>query len=753
MKSIIALIRNEYVVATATFLLTTFLFFRPNILGKAYFWDDFIEQVYPNRVYAGRMLAQGEFPQWNPYSFCGMPFQADVQTALYYPPYMLFDRIIGAHTPMGAYWLQLLIITHFVVAQLGMYILARQLALSPIAGGIAAIAYAFAAPLALHTHHPMFIEHLAWLPLVMVFLRKAVTTTSIAAIGWGALLGGIMLLSGAPQMSLYALSLLSIVAIWWSIAETSAWRQRLIRLGKGFALLLVAVGLYGIQYFPSRQLAAESERATLSYEQATEGSLELSGLLTAVVPKAFGVVLPPGVPNSMPYVGSEHAYLYWDTAFYFGIGIVALALWAAIMGWKENSLVKLLVVVSVLAVLFALGSNGFLYRLMYHLPLFGNVRIPARMMFVVAFAASLLAGWGWDRLGPGIFRRHRTMFLGIGGLLGLVVVGVGSGLLAAAPGRAGVAIASSAWSQMVYLLLVGAAVLVRLRGLRTKWIGVAVAAVCFFDLQSAHASFSQGKVNPESDYRAALNDSLRALLVPTSPANLFRVSMRRPEIIALKRNQGLVDGVMLFEGYNQLLLKRRHPTVRSAEQVADLLSVRWAIGRDTLGQWAFLPRPTAYPMAWLVHSARNVPDDRVVTVMQNDTTIDYHTTAVIEEEPPFQLGAADPSDSIAVTLYTNDKIRYVTHCAQPALAVLSEIYYPAWNAYVDGERVPLLRANYCLRAVPIPAGSHTVELRYESAEFTKGSLVTTASLAAVVVLLMLDMLRRVQRRSTFGHKP
>ncbi|GBD06171.1 hypothetical protein HRbin20_01774 [bacterium HR20] len=747
------ILRSEYTIAAIAFLATTFLFFRPHILGKAYFWDDFTEQVYPNRVYAGRMLESGALPQWNPYSFCGMPFQADVQTALYYPPYLLFDRLIGAHRTNGVYWLQLLIIAHFFLAQLTMYLLARQLGLTPSASGIAAIGYAFAAPLALHTHHPMFIEHLAWLPLVVLFLRRAIVTSSIAAIGWGGLVGGMMLLSGAPQMSLYALSLCMIVSLWWALSERDTWRGRLGGLGKAVALIVLAVGVYGIQYFPSRELAEQSERASLSYEQATEGSLAPEQLLTALTPKAFGVALPPGVSNPMPYYGSGQSYLYWDTAFYFGIGIVALALWTAVCCWRESRLVKLLVTVAMLAVLFALGSNGFLYPLLYKLPLFGQVRIPARMMFAAAFAGTLLAAYGWDRMARSISPAMFRTWLGVIACCALIVVGVASGALVNPPERMVQAISASAWGQFVFLGLVATAALLRLRRVHSGWLGAAVAAIVFFDLQSAHAAFSQGRTNPADEYRAALPEELRQVLLPRPPERVFRVSMRQPEIIALKRNQGLVDGVMLFEGYNQLLLKRRHPAVASPERVADLLSIRWAIARDSLGRWAFRQRPTAFPMAWLVHNVRVVEPARVAEVMRSDSAFDYRSAAIVEEELPYPLGTNTERDSIGIVQYTPDRVRYYVRCSSAALAVLSEIFYPAWNAYVDGERVPLYRTNYCLRGVFLPPGEHHLELRYESATFATGSLVTAASLATAAALVLGDLLRKIQRRRTKQMNP
>lgn len=742
------ILRSEYTIAIIVFLATTFVFFRSHILGKAYFWDDFTEQVYPNRVYAGRVLESGIVPQWNPYSFCGMPFQADVQTALYYPPYILFDRLIGAHQANGVYWLQLLIIAHFFVAQLTMYLLARQLGLSPSSSGIAAIGYAFAAPLALHTHHPMFVEHLAWLPLVILLLRRAIVTTSIGAIAWGGLIGGMMLLSGAPQMSLYALSLCGIVTLWWAMSEHDTWRARFVKVCKGVALIAITVGIYGIQYFPSRELAEQSERAHLSFEQASEGSLRLEQLLTAFTPKAFGIALPPGVSNPIPYYGSEQSYLYWDTAFYFGIGIVALALWTAVCCWRESNFVKLLAIVAVLAVLFSLGSNGFLYPLAYKLPLFGQVRIPARMMFAVAFAATLLAAYGWDRMARSIPRTMYLTWFGIIAGCALIVVGVGSGVLINPPERISRTISAGAWGQFVFLALFAIAALLRLRRVRSGWLSAAVAAIVFFDLQSAHAAFSQGRVNPAEEYHAAFPNELRNVLLPSPPERVFRVSMRQPGIIALKRNQGLVDGVMLFEGYNQLLLKRRHPAVASPESVADLLAIRWAIARDSLGRWAFRERTSAFPMAWLVHKARVVEAARVAEIMRSDTAIDYHDEAVLETELPYPLGTRSHRDSIGILQYSPDRVRYYVRCNSAALAVLSEIFYPAWNAYLDGERIPLYRANYCLRGVFLPPGEHQLELRYESAAFATGSLVTAASLASAVALLLGDLLRKIQRRRT-----
>jgi uncharacterized membrane protein YfhO len=81
--------------------------------------------------------------------------------------------------------------------------------------------------------------------------------------------------------------------------------------------------------------------------------------------------------------------------------------------------------------------------------------------------------------------------------------------------------------------------------------------------------------------------------------------------------------------------------------------------------------------------------------------------------------------------------------------MLSEVYYPAWKAYVDGERVPLYRADYLIRAVPVPAGEHTVELRYESWTLRLGTVV---SLLAGLILAAL-VLARIRNRRKSTEKP
>ena len=81
-----------------------------------------------------------------------------------------------------------------------------------------------------------------------------------------------------------------------------------------------------------------------------------------------------------------------------------------------------------------------------------------------------------------------------------------------------------------------------------------------------------------------------------------------------------------------------------------------------------------------------------------------------------------------VTSYANNAFSVDLETSHMGLLVLSEMYYPGWKAYLDGREMEIYRADYNLRAVLVPKGRHTMEMRFEPATFTRGMVVTLVSL-------------------------
>ncbi len=124
--------------------------------------------------------------------------------------------------------------------------------------------------------------------------------------------------------------------------------------------------------------------------------------------------------------------------------------------------------------------------------------------------------------------------------------------------------------------------------------------------------------------------------------------------------------------------------------------------------------------------------------MLSTGAVDPATTALLDEgtiavqQPP--SGTIDVAE---VREYEPERMLVRTSSVADGLLVLSEAYYPAWKAYVDGRPTELYVANHILRAVPVPAGNHEVELRYESWTLRVGILVSFAAYSALVALLVL----------------
>jgi len=92
--------------------------------------------------------------------------------------------------------------------------------------------------------------------------------------------------------------------------------------------------------------------------------------------------------------------------------------------------------------------------------------------------------------------------------------------------------------------------------------------------------------------------------------------------------------------------------------------------------------------------------------------------------------------SARLVRYEPNRIVAAARAGGPALLVVSDVDYPGWHARVDGRAAPILRANYILRAIPIPAGDHTVTLTFFPETFAAGAAVSLISVLAVALFLI-----------------
>src|SRR5207248_4800340 len=124
-------------------------------------------------AFAATSLANHELPLWNPYVFGGMPFQADIQSAIFYVPNLLLTAFVsGGHLPY--YALEVMILAHFWVAGVSMYFLAKELGLEPVFALFSGLVFSLSGFMIAHAVHPVFVEEVAWLPLIVLLFHRAV---------------------------------------------------------------------------------------------------------------------------------------------------------------------------------------------------------------------------------------------------------------------------------------------------------------------------------------------------------------------------------------------------------------------------------------------------------------------------------------------------------------------------------------------------------------------------------------------------
>jgi uncharacterized membrane protein YfhO len=105
-----------------------------------------------------------------------------------------------------------------------------------------------------------------------------------------------------------------------------------------------------------------------------------------------------------------------------------------------------------------------------------------------------------------------------------------------------------------------------------------------------------------------------------------------------------------------------------------------------------------------------------------------------------------------IVRYENELVTVATSADSEGILVLADSYYPGWKAFVDGREEVIRRANLFFRAVPLAAGNHTVEFRYEPRSFKVGLAISAATLVALGVVTTL-LAFRAPKKTIQGLEP
>lgn len=233
-----------------------------------------------------------------------------------------------------------------------------------------------------------------------------------------------------------------------------------------------------------------------------------------------------------------------------------------------------------------------------------------------------------------------------------------------------------------------------------------------------------------------------------SYASYFHKNIGGYSPVKLQRYQDLIDRYIIPECNSILGSLGNATTIEEAEAalpstpILDMLNDRYIIVNSEIPA---LFNSKAMGNAWFVDSTVAAESaDEEIALLGN---VDLHRTAVLGSDfssagtglPAVSDEQNDPDtgDSIVLTSYAPNALSYSYTCDTERLAVFSEIYYPdGWTAYVDGQEIPLFRADWTLRAAKLPAGQHTVTMKFAPQSYVLSSNVSRASSGLLLLILM-----------------
>jgi hypothetical protein len=750
------------------------------VSGGVLIGQDSATQFYPWYDYLGERLQAGELPGWNPFQFAGVPFAADPQSGWMYLPAMILFSLFSL-----ALAVPLFMTFHLVLAGVGTYVLSRLLGVGVGGALVAATAYELASPMyGRSVCCPAQFEVGAWMPVALVGAEIAIRNRHWAwrVIGWtiGGLAVSQALSAWLGQGGYYFLLVLAAFIVYRSLIDPAdraqAWRHRIVNgLLHGAVIFGTGFGLAAAGILPRYAYVERSNVAGGEYGGDAAGWAASIGGLSAEM--TWDRLLDPGL-------------------YYPGVAVLILS-FAAIVLARRKYATPFFLALGIAAVVLAFPWESPLHTVMYALlPKFEQLHQhwPQRVAIVSYLSIAMLAGASVESLIRGRLRARR------------VLAGFGipvAALIVLAISNADIPVVVLA-AMFATLLLVLALLLPGSRQLRPVLPLLMVIIIAVDLLVSFNAVSAQGpyggfhRVDLDEYYAPSaaaefLKERMRdepgryigfdpeQRIVSDGQEVLYRYQFAAPDTGAiLVNNRGVLHGVEDVQGYNPVQPRRFVDYLTAlngtpqeyhdaniyqtglGSPLLDLLNIRYIVIPATFpadrldlrdleaafptiyqdDQVQILENVNALPRAWVVHEAQQVATEQVLPMLASGA-VDPWTTALLETTPPeLAPTGIDGVNRATIVAEQPELLRISVETDAPGLLMLSETYDPGWNAYIDGERVDVLTANYLLRAVPVPAGVHEIELRYEPVEMKIGLAISGVTAAIVIVAFIVAVRRR-----------
>ena len=332
---------------------------------------------------------------------------------------------------------------------------------------------------------------------------------------------------------------------------------------------------------------------------------------------------------------------------------------------------------------------------------------------------------------------------------------------------------SDAWRSF-FIVTIGTLLLLayNAKKLKATWTVAAIALLCLGDMWSVNKRYLYDEqFIPKSEQTATFRKTQTDELILQDPSLDYRVlnfagntfeenntsywhkSVGGYHAAKLRRYQEMIDHHIAKEmqaAYQEVATAGgQMDSVNAAKfPVLNMLNTKYFIfPAGQQGQTVPIENPYTFGNAWFIDKIQyvNNANEEIDAIGQ----VDLQQTAIVDSKFKEALkgvneGYKDSLSTIRLTSYEPNQLVYETSSPQDGIVVFSEIYYPGWTAPIDGKPADIARADYILRAMNVPAGKHTIEMRFDpqSLHITEGIAYGAMALLLVGVIILIWIYRK-----------
>jgi len=686
--------------------------------------SDLLDFNYAQRYYYSQLIKVGELPFWSDEIASGFPLLSEGQLGGLYPLnlllYYFFDFIWA---------FKISLVLHVFLASFFTYILARLLSLDKRSALISGLVFGLSGFFMAHLKHVNMVNSASWLPLLMYFIEKFCQKKSFRYVIYAGLVFGLQLLAGHVQIALFSCIIVGgyhILREIFANNRTEFFLKVVMRV-IFFWLIIFFVGITvaAPQLFLTIELIGHSNRMeSFNYETATAYPWHPRNLLTFIFPFIHGNPAHNTYLYNFEDI-SQRFGLWWENIAYIGL-VPLFFVFLALLYFKKNNNIKIFSILIFVFFIFILGRYSFFYKTLWFflshvIEYIRVVRVPNRFLIGVELSLALLAGYGWFYFSNKIknlkFQGKIYFFL-------LLIIFIDLSYFFYSYHAFWPEKKMEQNPKMVDYLQQDQELF------RIYPLGVTIAFNTALNQaqgwlsNNTEAIFSQREIIPA-------NQNL--LYDLDQPFNKIGLNLSRSS-----RLQDFLEGIVYSnnDSLNQFPQSHHLKLNDSFIKVISLLNIKYLTSYFELENnhltlvkkvdldTNFLPariylNNNYLPRVWFVTNSLVLKqEDEILQTLAKDT-FNPEETVILEHGLPVAV-ANRQNSRVEIIEWHNRELIFKASLNQAGFIVISNSYYPGWQALVNDQPHEIVRANFVFQALSLPAGEYLIKLNYRPKFFYYG---------------------------------